>query len=108
MMGLVTAVQFGTWTTVHASNNASVPTGAANTVVKGSAGGLSSISVTTTGAGAGNVQIFDNATTNSGTVLFAFPANAAAGTSYIIEGWAKLGMTAQNVASGPVFTVFYT
>lgn len=90
-----------------ATNNASVPTGAGNTVLKGAAGVIATVVVTTTGAGAGNVQIFDNATTNSGTVLFAFPANAAAGTSYLVFGYAKNGMTAQNVASGPVFTVHF-
>ena len=62
----------------------SVPTGAANTVVSAAAGRLCRIIVSTTGtaAAAPGCPLYDNATTNSGTVLFVVPGNAAAGTSY--------------------------
>lgn len=94
--------------TVQATNNASVPTGAGNTVVKNSAGALVSIVVTTAGTGSGNVLVYDNASTNSGTVLFALPATVSVATFYIINGWALAGITIQNVLNGPVLTVFYS
>ncbi len=90
------------------NNNASVPTGAANTVIKASAGVIGNVVVTTAGTGAGNVIIFDNATTNAGTQLFAFPATVVVGTTFQFIGWALVGMTAQNVLNGPVFTVFFS
>lgn len=92
----------------QSNNNASVPTGAGNTIIKAAPGNITTIAVTATGTGAGNVQIFDNASTNSGLVLAAFPANATAGQSFQVYGWAKLGMTAQNVLNGPVFTVYFS
>lgn len=92
----------------QATNNASVPTGAGNTVVKASPGSIATLVVTTAGTGTGNVLIYDNASTNSGTVLFAFPATVAVAQAYQIYGWAKVGMTAQNVLNGPVFTVYFS
>jgi hypothetical protein len=94
--------------TVYATNNASVPTGAGNTVIKASQGSIATLVVTTAGTGAGNVLIYDNASTNSGTVLFAFPATVSVAQSYQIYGWAKAGMVAQNVLNGPVFTVYFS
>jgi hypothetical protein len=85
----------------------SVPTGAANTVIKGSTGRLCRAVVTTTGTGAGNVQFFDNATTNSGTVVAAIPANAAAGQSFDFHMPCVNGIVAQNVLNGPVITVSF-
>lgn len=96
------------WLVTQANNNASVPTGAGNTVVKASAGQLSTLVVTTAGTGSGNVILYDNASTNSGTQLFAFPATVSVAQAYQIYGWAKNGITAANVANGPVFTVYYS
>lgn len=95
------------WAGIGGSTTASVPTGAANTVVKASAGRLCRVLVTTAGAGAGNVLIYDNATTNSGTVIGILPATIAIGTFYIFDMPAANGITVQNVASGPVLTVSY-
>src|SRR5690349_6380632 len=85
----------------------SVPSGAANTIIKAAPGRLCRIVVTTTGAGAGNVQFFDNASTNSGTVIGAVPANATAGQFFDFQMPAANGIVAQNVASGPVLTVSF-
>lgn len=98
-------MQNATALTQQANNNISVPSSAGNTVIKGSPGILASITITTAGTGAGNVQIFDNATTNSGTVLYAFPATITVPNNFIINMPAKNGITAQNVLNGPVFTV---
>lgn len=85
----------------------SVASGAANTVVKASAGRLCRILVTTAGSGSGNVLVYDNASTNSGTVIGIVPATIAIGTFYNFEMPAANGITVQNVASGPVLTVSY-
>ena len=87
------------------SANKSVPTGTGNTVVKASPGVLCSIVVTTAGTAAATV--YDNASTNSGTVLFATPASTSVGTIYAIYGAALNGITVANVTSGPVLTVYY-
>lgn len=86
---------------------AAVPTGAGNTVVKASAGRLCRVLVTTAGTGAGSVLIYDNASTNSGTVIGVIPATVAVGTYYTFDLPAANGITAENVASGPVLTVSY-
>lgn len=91
-----------------ATNNASVPTGAGNTVIKNSAGAITSIVVTAAGTGAGNVIGYDNATTNSGTPLAVIPATVSVGQQYQVNGWAKNGITFANVLNGPVFTVFFS
>lgn len=87
----------------------SVPTGAANTVIKAAAGRLCRAVVTTTGTAAAgvNAQFFDNASTNSGTVIAVIPGNAAAGTTFDFSMPAFNGIVCQNVALGPVFTVSF-
>jgi hypothetical protein len=85
----------------------SVPTGAANTVITASVSRLCRIVVTTAGTGAGNVQFFDNATTNSGTVLFALPATVAVAQFYDVQMPAVNGIVCQNVVNGPVLTVSF-
>lgn len=92
----------------QANNNASVPTGAGNTVVKASAGTITSIVVTTAGTGAGNVIGYDNATTNSGMPVAVLPATVSVGQQYQVNGYFKNGLTFANVASGPVCTVFFS
>lgn len=81
----------------------SVPANASNVVVKGSAGRLCRVLVTTTGVTA--MQIFDNATTNSGTIIGALPASAAIGGAYDFEMPAANGITIAGSATNPAVTV---
>lgn len=85
----------------------SVPTGAANTVVKSASGYLNRVLVTTAGTGSGDVFIYDNSSTNSGTIIGVIPATIAIGTEYIFNFPVANGITVANVASGPVLTVSY-
>ena len=85
----------------------SVPTGVGNTVIKPRSGQLRRVLVTTAGTGAGQVNFYDNATTNSGTVIGSIPATVAVGTFYIFDMPAALGITVANVANGPVLTVSF-
>jgi hypothetical protein len=86
-------------------STASVPTGAGNTVVSAAAGRLASVIVTTASTGAA-VFIYDNATTNSGTIIGALPASVAVGR-YPFDVPAANGITVANVLNGPVCTVVY-
>ena len=86
---------------------ASIPTGAGNTVIKPRSGQLRRVLVTTAGTGTGNVQFFDNATTNSGTVIGMVPATIAIGNYYTFDMPAALGIVCQNVLNGPVMTVSF-
>lgn len=81
----------------------SVPANAANVVVKATAGRLCRVLVTTTGVTA--MQIFDNASTNSGTIIGALPASAAIGGVYDFEMPAALGITIAGSATNPAVTV---
>jgi hypothetical protein len=85
----------------------SVPTGAANTVVKARAGRLRNVLVTTAGTGAGQVNFYDNATTNSGTIVGAIPATVSIGTWYTFQMPVGAGIVCANVANGPVLTVSF-
>lgn len=86
---------------------ATVASGAANTVVKAAPGRIRNITVTTAGSGAGNVLIYDNASTNSGVVVAMIPATIAVGTFYAFWMPCANGIVIQNVSSGPVLTVSY-
>ena len=88
---------------------AAVPTGAANTVISAVPGRLMRITITPTGTAAASpgVPIYDNATTNSGRVLFVVPGNAAVGSFYDVEMPAANGLVAANVLNGPAFTVSF-
>ena len=88
---------------------AAVATGAANTVISASPGRLMRITITTTGTAAASpgCPIYDNATTNTGRVLFVVPGNAAVGSFYDAGMPAANGLTAANVLNGPAFTVSY-
>jgi hypothetical protein len=81
----------------------SVPANASNVVVKGSAGRLCRLLVTTTGVTA--MLIYDNATTNSGTLIGALPASAAIGGVYDFEMPAANGITIAGSATNPAVTV---
>lgn len=75
-------------------------------VVKPSAGRLLKIIVTTV-LGAGAVTVYDNATTNSGTVLMVIPSTTAAGTIYDINLPAVNGIYASFASTGGI-TVGYS
>jgi hypothetical protein len=83
----------------------SVPTGAANTVVQPHSGRLRKVLVTTAGTGTGTVLLYDNATTNAGTVVGVIPATVTVGTYYTFDMPVINGIVAVNVLSGPVLTV---
>lgn len=83
-------------------------TTAANTVVKAKPGRLRKVIATSTGTGSNTVvTIYDNASTNTGNILFALPSNAAAGTIYDVQLPADLGITVAQVTNGPALTVSY-
>lgn len=81
----------------------SVPANASNVVVKGSAGRLCNILVTTTGVTA--MVVYDNATTNSGTIIGQLPASAAVGSIYQFNMPAANGITIAGSATNPAVTV---
>jgi hypothetical protein len=89
------------------STTGTVTTGAGNTVIKASAGRLCRVLVTTAGTGSNQVLIYDNASTNSGTVIGVIPATIAIGTYYTFDMPAANGITVANVANGPALTVSY-
>lgn len=78
---------------------------AANTVVKAAPGRICRIVITT--AGTTTFTVFDNATTNSGLVLYAAPAANAVGSIIDIQMPAQNGITIQNTATGPAMTVSF-
>lgn len=77
-----------------------------NTVVKASAGRLCRVLITAAGT-ATTVSIFDNATTNSGTIIGIFPGNSAAGTVYDFELPASNGITVGGASTNPAMTISY-
>lgn len=90
-----------------ASETVSLAYTAIPAVVKAGAGRLHKVIVTTATAGAG-ITIYDNASTNSGTILLAIPVSATAGTVYDVNLPAANGIYAyQSGASGGVVTIGY-
>ena len=90
---------------------AAIGVGAGNTIVKATAGRVGSAIITTIGTTT-NATIYDNATTNSGTVLGIVPgttsnANALLGTIWPIKMPAANGIVVANTASGPAFTLSF-
>jgi hypothetical protein len=82
-----------------------IPAGtAANTVVKASAGRCCRILVTATGTNP--LQVFDNASTNAGTIVAALPASPAIG-SYDFQLPSALGITVAGNAANPAVTIGY-
>ncbi len=90
---------------VHAANSLPIASAAGTTVVKGRPGRLCSIIVTVTGTGV--IQVFDNASAASGTVIAQLPASPALG-EYIIDMPAAAGITVSSPASSPAITVGYS
>lgn len=78
---------------------------ATNTVIKASPGRLARLLVTTAGTTA--MSFYDNASTNSGTVIALIPASAAAGTLIDAQAPALNGITAAGAATNPGVTVFW-
>lgn len=78
---------------------------ASNTVVKASPGRLGRILVTTLGTNA--MLIYDNATTNSGTIIGVVPASAAVGTVVDCQLPAANGITVAGSATNPAVTIGY-
>ena len=87
------------------SQSVAVPQSNSDTVIKASQGFLQSVLVTTLGSVA--VNIWDNATTHTGTIIGIIPANTPVGTVIQINARAVNGITAQGAASQPNFTAFY-
>jgi hypothetical protein len=73
-----------------------------DTVIKGAAGKIYRILVTTTGSNP--LLVFDNATTHTGTVIGALPASPAIG-SYLQMNPAANGITVQGNAANPAVTI---
>lgn len=92
------------WVTPGGRATVSVPTNA-TTVVKGSAGRLARILITTLGAG--TLICYDNATTGSGTIIGSYGASAAVGTVEQLDMPAVNGITCVSSATGPVATVSF-
>ena len=92
----------GTTTAAVASGTSS------NTVVKASAGRLAKVLVTgLAGTTTGTTSIFDNATTNSGTVLAILANNTAVGTVLTFDMPAANGITIGGGANAPAMTISY-
>jgi hypothetical protein len=76
-----------------------------NTVVKASAGRLCRVLVQATVA-SNAILVYDNATTNTGTVIGAVPVGAAVG-SYDFQIPAANGITVAGNATNPAMTISY-
>lgn len=99
VLGAIAVQQGGLATGTQAANTA------ANTVIKGSRGILCTAVVTTTGTAA--LSIYDNASTNSGTILLTIPASAAVGSVYSVNMPAANGITSGGVTNCPGVTISY-
>jgi hypothetical protein len=89
------------------SATVAIPAGTvANTVVKSASGRLCRVLVTQSGTGSA-VQLFDNSTTNTGTVIGIVPATAAVGSVFVFDTPAVNGITAGGSSTGPAVTVSY-
>lgn len=77
----------------------------ANTIVRGSAGRLARVLVTSSGTN--QMNIFDNASTPTGTIISIVPANAAAGTILDCQAPAANGITVAGNSNNPGVTIFY-
>ena len=83
-----------------------VPAGASTTVVKAAKGILRKVVVIA--AGTVSTSLYDNASTNSGLVLFTTPATTPLGTIYDLELPCSSGITAVGSGAGaPQLTVAY-
>lgn len=92
----------------QALKNVAVPSTASNQVVKGSAGYLSGALVTSVPGSPVALNIYDNATTNSGTIIGTIPSTATVGTFWPFNMPALLGITAAKTANTPAVTLAYS
>jgi hypothetical protein len=89
-----------------------VATGTGNTVISAHAGMLNRVVITTAGT-TGNATCYDNATTNSGTVVLlvdgtTLVSTAVAGTFIDVQMAVANGITCAGALNSPAFTVSYT
>ena len=78
----------------------------ANTVIKATPGRL--VHVLVTAVGTNPLSIYDNATTNTGTIIGIVPASAPVGSLYALHMPAANGITVQGNAANPAITVAWT
>lgn len=84
-----------------------VPAGTVgNTVIKATPGRLVHILVTAVGTGA--LTVYDNATTNAGTIIGLVPAATPVGSLYALHMPAANGITVAGAAANPGVTVSWT
>lgn len=76
------------------------------TVVRATPGRLVRVLVTTTGTNP--LNIYDNATAGSGTVIGCLPASPAVGSVYTFSMPAKNGITVGGHANNPGITISFT
>ena len=79
---------------------------AATVTLKAAPGRLGRVVVTASSTG--TVTFYDNASTNSGTILLVVPASAAVGTVYSVDLPAANGITAVSAASPSTVTVAWS
>jgi hypothetical protein len=104
---VATIDQLGSVVTPGGSATVAIAAGhTANTVVSASPGRLCRVLITTAGT-ATTVSIFDNATTNSGTIIGIFPGTATAGTVFDFEMPAVNGITVGGASTNPAMTISY-
>ena len=95
------------WIVSGANNNATQAANTAgNVIVKGSPGLLVGAIVTATGTV--GLSVFDNASTNAGTLLLVIPANPTVGQLFPVNGWAKVGIVSAGVVNCPAVTFFFS
>jgi hypothetical protein len=78
---------------------------ASDTVIKNGVGRLCRVLVTATGTNP--MQIFDNASAGSGTVIGCLPASPAVGSTYDFNLPAANGITVKGSATNPGVTISY-
>jgi hypothetical protein len=96
-------------TTTGGTTTAAVASGtSSNTVIKATPGRLARVLVTgLAGTTTGTTSIFDNATTNSGTVLAILANNTAVGTVLTFDMPAANGITVGGNANAPAVTISF-
>lgn len=77
-----------------------------DTVIKASAGRLARVLVTASGTAA--LNIYDNATTHSGTIICAIPASAPVGSIYDLRMPATNGITVGGALNTPGITASWS
>lgn len=93
------------WTTPGGSQTAAIAVGAQAESITTQSSRLCRVLVTATGTG--TTTFYDNASTNSGTVIGVIPANAAVGTVYVFDMPAASGIYAYAASNGAALTVSY-